>query len=470
MSKLRLIAMLMAFSLVAVACAGTEDSGTQETTATTMSAVEEAAEAGTDEPVEEPMDEEPAEEPMEEDLLEGTTVTVLGPESSDEEAGAIIAALKEFGDANGIRIQYTGARDAADLINTQVAGGNPPDIFVFPQPGKLADFARNGDLIALPADVEASVAWSEAWTTFGNVDGTQFGIPVKADLKSLVWYQPGNFEAGGYTVPESFDELVTLTNDMIANGDTPWCVGIESGPATGWPFTDWVEDMVLRQHGADVYDQWVAHDIDFADARIQETFETVLGLWNTPGAVFANDGTIAATPFGNNAEPLVAGDCFMHRQASFFAAFMPDGTTFADPSDPAAVDVFYFPSVSGDRPVLGAGTLVGAFRDAPEVWATMQYFGGPEYAEARQTVQTELKDGGLSGFLSAAEGQDPSVYQGLELSFLDILATAEVVRFDGSDLMPAAVGSGTFWTESTSYINGEQSVEDTLSAIDASWP
>jgi alpha-glucoside transport system substrate-binding protein len=195
-------------------------------------------------------------------------------------------------------------------------------------------------------------------------------------------------------------------------------------------------------------------------------------VWNTPNAVFAAGGTIAATPFGDNASPLLNGDCLMHRQASFFSSFFSADDVAASPGGP--VNVFYFPSVKGDKPVLGAGTLVGAFRDAPEVWAVMAYMSSPEYATARQQAQAELNGGTagetLSGFLSAAKGQDPAIYNELEQSFLEILSTAEVVRFDASDLMPAAVGAGTFWTEATSVVNGEKTVDEALAAIDASWP
>ena len=402
---------------------------------------------------------------------EGTSVSVFGPESTDEEAGALQAALDIFAEESGIEIVYTGTRDAADAINTQVAGGNPPDIFVFPQPGKLADFAREGHVLELPDDVYDVMTseWSQAWTAFGEVDGAQYGIPTKSDLKSLVWYQPAQFEANGYEIPTTYDDLKALAAEMIANGDTPFCIGIESGTATGWTFTDWVEDLMLRYHGADLYDQWVAGTLPFSSPEVSQVFQEVLDLWSTPGMVFASGGSIAATPFGANGQPLVDGDCFMHRQASFYAAFIPEGTAFADGS-PAAVDTFYFPSVRGDAPVLGAGTLVGAFRDAPEVWEVMKYLASSEYAENRQRLQTDLKEGGLSGFLSAAKNQDQSVYQPLEQSFLNILLDADVVRFDGSDLMPAAVGAGTFWTEGTALVNGEKTVAEATADIDASWP
>jgi alpha-glucoside transport system substrate-binding protein len=380
-------------------------------------------------------------------------------------------ALDVFAAESGIDVVYTGARDFSDQINAQAAGGNPPDIGLFPQPGKVADFAREGYLVPVPADVVAAIdpQWGPGWMGFYNVDGVQYGLPNKSDLKSLVWYNTSIFEAGGYAIPTTLDEMLALSDQMIADGITPWCVGIESGPATGWPFTDWIEDLTLRLQGADFYDQWVSHEIPFSDERVAAVFQYVLDLWNTEGAVYSAGGSIAATPFGDNGQPLAEGDCAMHRQASFFAAFMPEGTVVGPGGD---IDVFYFPNVdTNSQPTLVAGTGVAAFRDAPEVWAVMQYIGSSQFADARQLAQQARKGGEQSGFLSANLNADINNYlPGLEQSFVQILQTADPARFDGSDLMPAAVGSGTFWTESTSVVNGDKTLEEALTAIDASWP
>ncbi|WP_420622709.1 ABC transporter substrate-binding protein [Candidatus Poriferisodalis sp.] len=450
----RLWAIALAFGLIAAAC-GSDDDGTDEAAATT------AAPAATT----------PAPTTTEADPLAGTKVTVYGPESSDEEAGALQDALDVFAAESGIEIVYTGARDFSDQINAQAAGGNPPDIAVFPQPGKVGDFAAENYILAVPDDVKAAVAaqWPAGSLDTVTFGGTLYGVPNKTDLKSIVWYNTSIFESGGYSVPESFLEIGALSFQMIADGVTPWCVGIESGPATGWAFTDWMEDLVLRIEDENVYDQWVAGEVGFADPRIVGVAETVLELWNAPGAVYAAGGSIAATPFGDNGEPLVAGDCAMHRQASFFASFLPEGTSIGPGQD---VDVFYFPAVAakGNRPVLTAGTYVSAFRDAPEVWAVMEFFGSAEYANARQAAQSARKGGGQSGFLSANLDQDLGLYNDLEQSFVSILQTASPARFDGSDLMPAAVGAGTFWSEGTSAVNGDKSVAEAFAAIDASWP
>ena len=323
----------------------------------------------------------------------------------------------------------------------------------------------------LSPEVDATVDANrdEDYQVYGQYDGTQYGVPVKTDLKSLVWYVPSAFEAAGYEVPTTFDEFTALIDQMKADGTgKPLCVGIESGGATGWPFTDWVEEMVLRQSGGDVYDQWVSGDVKFSDPQIQEAMQSVIDLWSDDN-VYASGGSIAATAFQDNGQPLLDGDCWMHRQASFFAGLFPEGTTFADGAD-GSVDVFYFPDINGDKPVLTAGTYAAGFNDDPATMAVLNYMATGDYASARQKAQTAELGGNLSGFLSAAKNQDPSVYQPLEQKFLDILASSKLSRFDASDQMPGDVGSGTFWTEGVSLVNGDETVEEAAANIDISWP
>ena len=209
----------------------------------------------------------------------------------------------------------------------------------------------------------------------------QYGVPAKSDLKGIVFYKPALFEADGYEVPTTFDEFDALVDTMAAaDGPKPLCVGIESGTATGWMFTDWTEDMVLRQHGGDVYDGWVTNEVKFDDPRIIESMQTVKDLW-TDENVFAPGGTISATNFGTPvAEAHLADDCYMVRHSNFFAGLYPAGTAFADPENPDAIDVFYFPDINGDGPVLTAGTIAGAFDDDPATMAVMEYLATPEYA------------------------------------------------------------------------------------------
>jgi alpha-glucoside transport system substrate-binding protein len=440
-----LAVLLLVFALIAAACSSDDDGGgdTPDTTAATTTTAA--------------------------NPFAGTSVTVFGSESSDEEAGSQQDALAVFAAESGIVIRFTGARDFSDQINAQAAGGNPPDIGVFPQPGKVLDFGNQGFLVPVPSDLVASVApaWPAGTNETVTTDAGTWGLMSKTDLKSLVWYNNAIFADGGYEVPTTLDDLVALSNQMIADGVTPWCVGIESGPATGWTFTDWMEDLTLRLEGADFYDDWVSNDIKFDDPRVIAIGDFIIDWWDTPGNTFAAGGSIAATAFGANGEPLAEGDCAMHRQASFFAAFLPDNTVVGPDG---TVNVFYFPSADDTVPVLTAGTYVSSFRDAPEVWAVMEYMASAQYAEERQKSQSARKGGGQSGFLSSNLDQDMSVYNELETAFVGILLTADPARFDGGDMMPAAVGSGTFWTEGTSAVNGDSTVAEAFAVIQASWP
>jgi alpha-glucoside transport system substrate-binding protein len=240
--RIKVLAPMLAFSVVVAACGGDDDDDATP-----------AEEPASEETAEEPAAEETAEEPAAE--ASGDPITITGPERDEAEAGALQDVLGAWGEERGIEVTYIGDADWEANINTQVQGGNPPDASVFPQPGKLADFARAGDVVALAdtAAAESQANWPASWNEFGIVDGVQYGAPAKADLKSLVWYQPAAFEAAGYTVPTTFDEFTALVEQMAADGGPkPLCVGIESGQATGWTYTDWVEVMVLRQHGPDV--------------------------------------------------------------------------------------------------------------------------------------------------------------------------------------------------------------------------
>ncbi len=372
----------------------------------------------------------------------------------------------------GLTVEFAGDADWEANINTQLQGGNPPNISYLPTAGQArrlrrARFRRTAQRQCRGRRHEY---WAPDFAAFGEVDGVQYGVPMKSDLKGIVFYKPALFEADGYEVPTTFDEFTALVDEMAAaGGPKPLCVGIESGTATGWMFTDWVEDMVLRQHGGEVYDQWVTNEVKFDDPKIVESMQTVADLW-TDENVYAAGGTISATNFGAPvAEAHLADDCYMVRHANFFAGLYPAGTAFADGSEDA-IDVFYFPDINGDGPVLSAGTIAAAFDDDPATMAVMEYLAGPEYAQIRQAKQTAELDGSISGYLSGAKGQDPSVYQPLEQAFLEILTTADFVRFDGGDLMPAAVGSGSFWSEGTSLVNGDITAEEAAANIQATWP
>ena len=404
--------------------------------------------------------------------FDGAQVTITGSERDDPSVIAINGALAAFGEANNIDIQFTGDADWESNINTQVEAGNPPNIALFPQPGKLADFVNDGYV----QQVSPEVAGQRRRVLRPEVlrlrrrrrQPLRRAGEGRPEVARLV--QAGAVRGERLGGPGDVRRLHALIDTMKADGDgrKPLCVGIESGTATGWPFTDWTEEMVLRTAGPDVYDQWVSHEIPFDDPQVVDAMQQIIDLWSEDN-VFAVGGTIASTNFGvPNAQALADDQCYMHRQANFFGGLFPPDTAFADGSEDA-IDVFYFPDIDGSHPVLTAGNFAAAFDEEPATMAVLAYMATPEYGQLRQQLQA-AETGGLSGYLSGAKGQDMAVYTALEQGFLDILNTAEVARFDGSDQMPAVVGSGSFWTEGTSLVNGDEDAAEAAANIEATWP
>ena len=387
-SLFKLLAALFAFALIAAACG--DDADDEGTTA------EDGEEGGVD--------------------FGGAEVTITGSERDDPSVAAINDALNAHFEPDEPHRHLRWRRRLGSEHQHAGAGRQPAEHLVLPPARQAGRLRPTRFLVPLDDAAAASVAdnWKPDFASFGEVDGVQYGVPAKSDLKGIVFYKPALFEADGYEVPTTFDEFVALVDEMAAaDGPKPLCVGIESGTATGWMFTDWTEDMVMRQHGGEVYDGWVTNEVKFDDPRIVESMQTVVDLW-TDENVFAAGGTISATNFGAPvAEAHLADDCYMVRHSNFFAGLYPAGTAFADGSDDA-IDVFYFPDINGDGPVLTAGTVAGAFDDDPATMAVMAYLATPEYAETRQQIQTEELEGSISGYLSGAQGQDESVYQPLE--------------------------------------------------------
>jgi len=261
------------------------------------------------------------------------TVTIFGPEVEEEQQG-FQQSFDAFTEETGITVEIQGDRSAEEQIGVQVQGGNPPDIFIFPQPGLLRSFVEDCELVPLPENVVSAMQanFNEGFLAGGQVGEQYYGVPNKSDVKSLVWYSPSQFEEKGYEVPEDHDALVALMDEMVDNGDTPLCIGIGSDAATGWPFTDWIEDYMLRIHGPEVYDQWVKHEIPFDDPQVVEVGEFVMDIWSTEGYVFGGLQAAASTPFAEAGLGIIEGDCMMHRQANFYAANWPPGVTVGSES------------------------------------------------------------------------------------------------------------------------------------------
>jgi len=462
-TKLRFAAPLAALGLVIAACAGDADEPASP------------APAPAPAPGGNPWDSLPADDYLGRALAgeyAGTAVSIFGSERSEVEVGGFTDTLNAFRDATGINAVYTGSADFEQQLRVMVAGNVPPSMAMIPQPGSVKAYGADGAVKPVPQSIIDRIypQFPAGTNTPYEADGNTYALQIKTDLKSILWYNNKVFKDGGYTIPDTWDGLKALSAQMIADGIKPWCVGIGSGGATGWPFTDWMEEMILRLEDENLYDQWVAGDVTFSDPRIVAVAEEILSVWNTPGMVLAVEGTIASTHFNQNGEPLVAGECAMHRQAQFFASFfVTAGGTIGPDGD---VGVAYFPAAGDGRtPVLTAGNAIAAFSDAPEVWALMTWLADAEGQTTRQIKQAARAAAGSgaganSGYLSSNLQVDRSAFNALEQSFIEILANASPARFDASDMMTPE-RNRAFWDEGTAAVNGDKSVEAAFAAIDA---
>ncbi len=397
--------------------------------------------------------------------FDGEEVSVYSP-IRDAEADLLEESWADFTDCTGIEIAYEGSGEFEAQLNVRVEGGNAPDIAFFPQPALMARFVESGDLKPASDQTESNVdeGWTEDWKAYGTVDGEFYGAPLGSNVKSFVWYSPSMFSDAGYEVPTTLDDLKSLSDDIAGAGDVkPWCAGIESGVATGWPATDWMEDFMLRTAGPEVYDQWVQHEIPFNDPQVVEAADAV-GEYLKNDA-YMNGGlgdvqSITTTAFQDGGQPILTGECFMHRQASFYGAQLGEDVEVGEDGD---IYAFYLPSNDDTRPTLVAGEFVGAFADRPEVQAVQDYLSTTDWAKSRAAGGNWLSAN--TGMEAADFSSDPII----ELSY-EVLADPEsVVRFDGSDIMPAAVGSGSLWKAMTDWINGADT-KTVLDQVEASWP
>jgi alpha-glucoside transport system substrate-binding protein len=398
--------------------------------------------------------------------LSGKTVniyaSILSPELEMYEA-----AYVPFEECTGAELKFEGSGEFEAQLKVREKAGNPPDIALIPQPGLLATMVGTGSVVQPTADAVANVDanWSPDWKAYGTVDGTFYAPPNSSNLKSLVWYSPKMFADNSWAIPTTWDELKTLTDTIAASGvvDKPWCAGFGSNEATGWPGTDWVEDVMLRMYGPEVYDQWVNHEIPFNDPQVVKALDEVGYFLKNDKYVNGGYGdvkSIATTRFQDGGLTILDGTCALHRQAQFYAGQWPEGTDISEQGD---VFAFYLPAMDPNtKPVLGGGEFITAFADRPEVLAAQEWMTTADYANSLAANST--------GLASANVNADPNLFKGIaavaQKAFVD---TGSQFRFDGSDAMPSAVGAGSFWVGMTDWITGK-STQETLDFIEDSWP
>ncbi|MFC3167284.1 ABC transporter substrate-binding protein [Paracoccus fontiphilus] len=400
--------------------------------------------------------------------LKGQSVTILAPWlGADQELFTSITAY--FEDATGAVVNYSGSTSFEQQIVIDSEAGSPPDIAVLPQPGLAAELAAKGYLKDLGEDdaqwVRDNYAAGDSWAalgTYAGQDGTDkmFAFPYKADVKSLVWYVPENFEDAGYEIPETYEDLKALTEQIAADGETPWCIGLASGGATGWPATDWVEDLMLRLNTPEDYDAWTTNALAFNDPKVVKAIEEFGWFAKNDDYVAGGAASVASNDFRESPAGLFESPpgCYMHRQASFIPSFFPEDTVEGED-----YDFFYLPAPADGslgQPVLGGGTLFGVFTDNPVAMAFIEFLKTPAAHELWMAQ---------SGFTTPYSGVNMDAYASeTQRKMGQILLDATTFRFDGSDLMPGSVGAGAFWTGMVDFVGGA-SAQDVADRIQQTW-
>ncbi|MCH8613741.1 ABC transporter substrate-binding protein [Arsenicicoccus dermatophilus] len=395
-------------------------------------------------------------------------VTILGAFGGDEEK-LFTESLKKFQERSGITVKYVGDQDFATTIKSKASSGDSPDIGLFPQPGGLLEMAAQGKIQPIDSYLDYDKLNSSLVPGFMDASrykGRVYGAPMRMAVKSIIWYPKAAYTAGGYDkAPATVQDVYTVADQIKAKGIAPWCIAWNSDQATGWVGTDWLEEYVLRMYGPEVYDRWTSHKIPFNDPRIVKALDELGKIYKAPGMVYGGNKAVLSTKFGLAMTPAFSNPprCMLHRQGNFATTFYPKNVQ-ADLDN--QVGTYPFPAFAGGykgKPILGGGDLAALFNGTdPDAKKVMEFLSsdafGAEWARA-------------GGWLSPHKTFDMKNYPDETTRNVATMATtADVFRFDGSDLMPKEVGSGTFWTGMVDWVNGTKSSQQVADAIEQSWP
>ncbi len=397
------------------------------------------------------------------DATERTVVEVFGPIVGDP-GRQLGEALRDVSAESSVDLRYVAVTSFSEQLEDRLASGDRPGVVLLPQPGLLDDLAARDVLRPLPVDVaEASrVQYPSQLVDLVTVDGQPAAVWLTTDVKGLIWYRPAALSERGLAIPTTLDQLADLSETIRTadDGFSPWCLTMEAGASTGWVGTDWVEDYALRRLGSDAYDRWTDGELPFDSPTLTTVFEELDDLLRAPGAIAGGRRAILNTPWEESAALLLnqPATCLMAHQADFFRREVPDGTQIGPGED---IDFFLLPSVDGaTTPLLLGGTLAAPLSDDESVAVAMQLIAGRALAE-----RLNQQD-----FLSPHLGVDrATVPDAITRRLLDLVGAASDVHFDGSDLMPPSVGTGTFWTGMRAFFAGEE-LDELVNEIQAGWP
>ena len=337
--------------------------------------------------------------------LNGAYVNVLGLWSGPE-YDSFVTVKTAWEENTGGVIDWNGTQDLANVLIAQIQAGNPPDIAILPNPGLMKQLAKEGKLIPLNSFMDMNQIardYAPTWIDLGSYNGELYAIYYKVSNKATVWYDPQAFATANYAVPETWNDMITLADKMVADDKTPFSIAAGGGPANGWALTDWISEIVLNHCGPDRYDQWIAGKIPWTDACIKQSFEMFDQIIEKNGYVLGGSQGILATTDAQGTYPLYTDPprAYMDYIASFAQAFIALQHPGLDPRDD--YNFFTFPTI--DPEYAGAVTIgadvVVMVNDTPAARSFMTYLAGASAQEAWVK---------LGGFTSVNRSVSPDTY------------------------------------------------------------
>ncbi len=392
----------------------------------------------------------------------GGTVHFLGVWGGSE-LESFQAVLQPFMDQTGVKVEFETTRDLDAVLTTRVQAGNPPEIASAPSPSTLTKFVQQNKVVALDSTLDMGKLKSEygqSWIDLGTVNGKMYELYVWASLKGLVFYNPKTFTAKGYQVPKTWDEMITLQGKIKADGTTPWCIGLESGAASGWPGSDWVKEIVLSQSGPKIYDSWWQGKQKWSSSEIKSAWTTWGNVLGSGGSnVYGGKNFMVSTNFGDAGNGMFDSPpkCYLHNQGSFITDFF----VKAKPSLKAGDDFNFFPlpdvnsSYANARVV--AGDTFSIFKSTPQSQAMIKYLGTSE----AQAIW--VKRGGktaINNKVPVSDYPDP-----IAQNVAKAVIAAKIAKYDAGDLMPTDM-KNAYWSAVLSFVQDQTKLDSILAGLD----
>ena len=356
-------------------------------------------------------------------------VTVLSLWGGSERE-AFQKVLDGFTKKSGIETKYEQSEDFETIIRTRLAAGNPPMVAIIPRPGPVQGWATEGSLISFgDLGVDESLMeenYAQGWIDLGTVDEEVYGIPVKANSKTTLWYDPSRL---GDAPPEDWEGLVDLTEELKGKDLAPWAVGAKDS----WTLSDWFEILYVRTYGPEQYNQLFAGELEFTDQSVKDTItemQKVLNDDTLPGGVEAALGTDFVTSIGQVFSENPKAELYFE---GGFVGGIALGEVNPNLKPGETIDFVPFPQVNEEYAdaILGAGDLAVAFENNDGARQLIDYLMSEEAA----TIWAET-----GAIVSPNKAVDTSVYPNeLAQKEAEQLTGAESFVFDGSDLLPGGL-------------------------------